>query len=73
MKFFFFDFPFAVFFSALPFLCRVECDPELMSNYVVALLEKELPFEQLRNECLQALSDLLGEGDSLRFSRVCDL
>ena len=39
-----------------------EADPELLANYVGALLKNEKPLDQLKILCLEQLTEFLNEG-----------
>ena len=41
-----------------------EADPELLANYVGALLKNEKPLDQLKILCLEQLTEFLNEGTS---------
>jgi hypothetical protein len=41
-------------------LSRCDADPTSLSNYIIAVLERDMPLEQLRESCIDKLEEFLG-------------
>ena len=48
-----------------PDACRCDADPTALANYIIALLERDQPWEELHASCLEKLEEFLDK------RRVC--
>lgn len=44
--------------------CRCDADPEVLSKYVLALVQNDLLKDGIRQVCVNKLEEFLGEGAS---------
>jgi hypothetical protein len=41
---------------------RTDADPAALANYVIAILERDQPLEELRESCMEKVEEFLGKG-----------
>lgn len=54
---------------AVLMMCRCDADPQVLSKYVLALLQNNPQKEGLREVCISKLEEFLGDGMCCWFAR----
>jgi hypothetical protein len=42
--------------------CSCDADPSALANYIIALLERDQPFDELKTSCMEKLEEFLDKG-----------